>query len=73
MAQAGLHSIASLPLRKWSAKREWLTLGVVLGSMLPDADNLAVAVATITKSSTQGLHRTFSHSLFLVAAITLIG
>jgi membrane-bound metal-dependent hydrolase YbcI (DUF457 family) len=73
MAQAGLHSIVSLPLRKWSVKREWLMLGVVLGSMLPDADNLAVAVATITKSSTQGLHRTLSHSLFIILAIILIG
>ena len=73
MAQAGLHSIVSLPLRKWSVKREWLMLGVVLGSMLPDADNLAVAVATITKSSTQGLHRTLSHSLFMILAIIVIG
>jgi len=69
MAQAGLHGLVSLPLRKWTAKREWLMLGVVIGSMLPDADNLAVAVATVTNSATQGLHRTFSHSLFTIVVI----
>ncbi|HEX9091796.1 MAG TPA: metal-dependent hydrolase [Anaerolineales bacterium] len=77
--QEGIHGTSGLAqfdqsaLRKWSIKCEWLMLGVVLGSMLPDADNLAVVVATLTKSSTQGLHRTFSHSLFMVLAIILIG
>jgi hypothetical protein len=46
-------------------------LGVVLGNMLPDADNLAVAVATLTGQSTEGLHRTFTHSLFTVAAVII--
>ncbi len=46
-------------------------LGVVIGSMLPDADNLMVAAATLTQSSTEGLHRTFSHSLFTVAAVVV--
>jgi membrane-bound metal-dependent hydrolase YbcI (DUF457 family) len=44
-------------------------LGIVLGNLLPDADNLAVAVATLTGRSTAGLHRTFTHSLFTVAAV----
>ena len=44
-------------------------LGIVLGSMVPDADNLAVAVATLAGRSTEGLHRTFTHSLFTVAAV----
>jgi membrane-bound metal-dependent hydrolase YbcI (DUF457 family) len=44
-------------------------LGIVLGSMVPDADNLAVAVATVAGRSTEGLHRTFTHSLFTVAAV----
>jgi len=47
-------------------------LGIVLGNLLPDADNLAVAVATITRSTTEGLHRTFTHSLFTVAAIIIV-
>jgi membrane-bound metal-dependent hydrolase YbcI (DUF457 family) len=44
-------------------------LGIVLGNPLPDADNLAVAVATVAKLSTEGLHRTFTHSLITVGAI----
>jgi len=44
-------------------------LGIVLGSRVPDADNLAVAVATVAGRSTEGLHRTFTHSLFTVAAV----
>ncbi len=72
MAQAGLHSLISLPLRKWPGGGEWLALGVVIGSLLPDADNLAVAAATLTKSSTQGLHRTFSHSLFTAAVVVVL-
>ena len=47
-------------------------LGIVLGNLFPDADNLAVAVATVMGKSTEGLHRTFTHSLFFVAAIILI-
>jgi len=72
MAQAGLHGLVSLPLRKWAARREWLMLGVVLGSLLPDSDNLTVAVATLTKSSTEGLHRTFTHSLFMVVGLIAV-
>jgi membrane-bound metal-dependent hydrolase YbcI (DUF457 family) len=47
-------------------------LGIVLGNLFPDADNLAVAVATLTGNSTDGLHRTFTHSLFFVAAIIIV-
>lgn len=69
MAQAGMHGIVGLAVRRWAPKREWLMLGIVLGSMVPDADNLAVAVATLAGRSTEGLHRTFTHSLFTVAAV----
>jgi len=72
MAQAGIHGLICLPLRKWMVNHEWLMLGVVLGSMLPDIDNLAVAVATLTKVSTEGLHRTFTHSLFTVVGIIVV-
>ncbi len=71
MAQAGIHSIVGMAVRKWTPKREWLMLGIVLGNVLPDADNLAVAVATIIGWPTEGLHRTFTHSLFTVAAVIL--
>ena len=72
MAQAGMHGLVSLPLRKWTAAREWLMVGIVLGSLLPDSDNLLVAVATIARRSTAGIHRTFTHSLLTVAVIIAI-
>ncbi|NIO68483.1 MAG: hypothetical protein GTN71_05405 [Anaerolineae bacterium] len=42
-----------------------------LATLWPDADNLAVAVATVAKLPTEGLHRTFTHSLFTVAAVVI--
>jgi membrane-bound metal-dependent hydrolase YbcI (DUF457 family) len=53
-------------------KREWLLLGLVLGNMFPDLDNIAVAVATLTGGDTHGLHRTFTHSLFTVVAVVVL-
>lgn len=72
MAQAGIHSILGVAVKKWSPARKWLMLGIVLGNLLPDGDNLAVAIATLTGKSTEGLHRTFTHSLFFVAAIIIV-
>ncbi len=72
MAQAGIHSMVGMAVRKWTPNRTWLMLGIVLGNMLPDADNLAVAAATLTGGSTKGLHRTFTHSLFTVAAVVIV-
>jgi membrane-bound metal-dependent hydrolase YbcI (DUF457 family) len=72
MAQAGIHGLIGMAVRKWTPERTWLMLGIVLGSMLPDADNLAVAVATITKQPTAGLHRTFTHSLFTVVVVIAV-
>ena len=72
MAQAGIHSMVGMAVRKWTPTRKWLMLGIVLGNLFPDADNLAVAVATIMGRSTEGLHRTFTHSLFFVAAIVIV-
>ena len=72
MAQAGIHSMVGVVVRKWAPKAEWLVLGIVLGNLFPDADNLAVAVATLARKSTEGLHRTFTHSLFSVVAILAV-
>jgi len=72
MAPAGIHSIVGMAVRKWIPDRKWLMLGIVLGSPLPDADNLAVAIATLTGRSTQGLHRTFTHSFFTIAAVVVV-
>jgi membrane-bound metal-dependent hydrolase YbcI (DUF457 family) len=72
MAQAGIHSILGVVVKKWTPDRAWLMLGILLGSMLPDADNLVVAVATVAKLPTEGLHRTFTHSLFTVVTVVAI-
>jgi membrane-bound metal-dependent hydrolase YbcI (DUF457 family) len=72
MAQAGIHSILGIAVRKWTPDRTWLMLGILLGSMLPDADNLAVAVATVAKLPTEGLHRTFTHSLFTSLVVVAV-
>ncbi len=72
MAQAGIHSLIGVAVRKWIPGRAWLVLGIVLGSLLPDADNLAVAVATVAKLPTTGLHRTFTHSLFTIVVVVVV-
>ncbi len=72
MPQAGLHGIVGAITRRWAPRREWLFLGLVLGAMFPDLDNIAVAVATLAKASTAGLHRTFTHSIFTILAILVL-
>ncbi|MCI0617335.1 metal-dependent hydrolase [bacterium] len=67
MPQAGLHGLSGMAVSKFVGKREWLLLGIILGTMLPDMDNVAVA-----KMDTHGLHRTFTHSFLFVIAIMLI-
>ena len=69
MPQNGLHAVAGIAVRQWMPQREWLTLGVVLGNMFPDLDNIAVAYATLTKADSHGLHRTFTHSIFMIFVV----
>ncbi len=69
MAQAGIHALLGAALRVKTQKRELLLLGVILGNLLPDLDNLAVAIATLSGNSVEGLHRTFSHSLITTVVI----
>ncbi|MEK6221502.1 MAG: metal-dependent hydrolase, partial [Chloroflexota bacterium] len=72
MPQAGIHGLVGLAVRKWVPDRKWLFLGIVLGNFLPDADNFVVAVATVTGGVTEGLHRTFTHSLVTITVIILL-
>jgi membrane-bound metal-dependent hydrolase YbcI (DUF457 family) len=72
MPQAGIHGIVGVSLRKWMPHQEWLLLGVVLGNLFPDLDNIAVAIATVAKAPTEGLHRTFTHSLFTALALVVL-
>ncbi len=72
MPQAGVHAIVGIVARKWMPQKEWLLLGVVLGNMFPDLDNLAVAYATLTGVDSHGLHRTFTHSIFTILAVIIL-
>ena len=72
MAQAGIHGMVAAAVRKYVPAKEWLMLGIVLGNLFPDMDNLAVAVATVAKLSTQGLHRTFTHSIFTILLVFVV-
>lgn len=72
MPQAGLHGLTGMAASTFTGRHEWLLLGIILGTMLPDMDNVAVAVATLAKADTHGLHRTFTHSVFFVALIVAV-
>lgn len=69
MAQNGFHSLigAAAARRLWPG-RVAVVLGVVLGSMLPDVDVLPSALLRVSGGRVGAeLHRTFTHSLWLVA------
>jgi len=74
MPQAGIHAIVGTAVaRKWMPKKEWLLLGVVLGNMFPDLDNLVVAYATLTKlPDPESYHRTFTHSIFTILTMVIL-
>jgi len=69
MAQAGIHALIGIGSCRWAHHRTWLALGIVLGNVLPDIDILAMAVATIAGWPAEGLHRTFTHSVFTAAFV----
>jgi len=73
MPQNGVHAIVGTVARKWMPQKEWLVLGVVLGNMFPDLDNLVVAYATLAKlPNPEGYHRTFTHSVFTVVVMMVL-
>ena len=72
MAQAGIHGLVGVAMRKLSIKKEWLFLGIIVGNMAPDLDALAVAYATLTGGDTHGLHRTWSHSIPFMVLVVLL-
>lgn len=72
MPQAGIHGMVGAMVSKRVPKKEGLILGVVLGNMLPDADALAVAYATLTGGNSHGLHRTFTHSIFTILGLIVL-
>jgi membrane-bound metal-dependent hydrolase YbcI (DUF457 family) len=72
MAQAGMHGLVGMAVRKMAGRKEWLILGILLGSFVPDMDNLGVAIATLTKMPTAGIHRTLTHSVFFMAVVVAV-
>ena len=72
MAQAGMHGMVGMVVKKFTGRAEWLLLGTLLGSFIPDMDNVGVAVATLTGASTEGIHRTLTHSVFFMVAVVVV-
>ena len=73
MPQNGIHAMVGIASRKWMPQKEWLLLGVVLGNMFPDLDNLVVAYATLAKlPEPEHFHRTFTHSIFTIVALVAL-
>ena len=73
MPQNGIHAIVGVVSRRWMPKKEWLLLGVVLGNMFPDLDNLVVAYATLAKlPDPESYHRTFTHSIFTIMVAMIV-
>jgi membrane-bound metal-dependent hydrolase YbcI (DUF457 family) len=69
MAQAGIHALLGAATRRIMPEREWLMLGILLGSLFPDFDNYTVAVATVARLDIHHLHRTFTHSLLAILIV----
>ncbi|MBT3240410.1 MAG: metal-dependent hydrolase [Chloroflexi bacterium] len=72
MPQAGIHALSGTMVSRFVPKKEWFMLGIVFGTIFPDTDNLAVAVATVTGGATEGLHRTFTHSIIVIVGLILL-
>ena len=73
MPQNGIHALVGVALRRWMPKKEWLLLGVVLGNIFPDLDNLVVAYAVLVKlPDPEHFHRTFTHSVFTIVVMVLL-
>jgi len=73
MPQNGIHAMVGVVSRKWMPKKEWLLLGVVLGNMFPDLDNIVVAYATLAKlPEPEHFHRTFTHSIFTIIMMVIL-
>lgn len=76
MPQPGIHAILALSCRNKISSRPWFALGLVFGSVLPDLDGYASAVAVLLfkmePSTAESLyHRTWSHSVFFALSVGL--
>ena len=76
MPQPGLHALLALAVRKRLSARRWFALGLVFGSLLPDADGypqaFAILVQKMDAQAAEALyHRTFTHTLFFPLAVVI--
>lgn len=77
MPHPGFHAAIALSVRKTFSTKQWFALGLVFGSMLPDADSYPQAFAILVRgmephAAEAVFHRTFTHTLFFPAAVALI-
>lgn len=83
MSQSGLHGIIGLYGSRFLRSRDDISsakftgpaaFGFVLGNIIPDADFFALGVTFMFNSTlARSMHRSFTHSLITIAAVTLIG
>jgi len=77
MPHPGLHGVIALAARKTFSQKHWFALGLVFGSMIPDADGYPQAFAIMAQGvdphvAEETFHRTFTHTLFFPLTIALI-
>lgn len=77
MPHPGFHGVLALATRKVFSTKHWFALGLVFGSMIPDADGYPQAFAIMAQGvdahvAEATFHRTFTHTLFFPLAIALI-
>ncbi len=77
MPHPGFHGVIALAARKTFSTKQWFALGLVFGSMLPDADGYPQAFAIMLQGmdpllAEETFHRTFTHTLFFPLAIASI-
>ncbi len=77
MPQPGVHAILAVAARRTFSTRRWFPIGLVLGSLIPDADTYAQAYGVLVQSMDAHTaevvyHRTLTHSLFFAFGLVLI-
>lgn len=77
MPHPGFHGVIALAARKAFSTKHWFALGLVFGSMIPDADGYPQAFAIMVQgmeahTAEEIFHRTFTHTLFFPLVIALL-